>query len=107
MGVDVVSLKKESVRLYRFVYRCRSGANWYNWLCRLYRATYSTLVNRPDHRYLLPASMLGGAILLCLADLLARTLILPSELPIGLITSALGGPFFLIMLVKTYRLKEL
>jgi iron complex transport system permease protein len=54
----------------------------------------------PDHKYLMPASMLGGAILLSLADLLARTVILPSELPIGLITSALGGPFFLWMLLK-------
>lgn len=54
----------------------------------------------PDHKYLLPASMLGGAILLSAADLIARTVILPSELPIGLITSALGGPFFLWMLLK-------
>lgn len=61
------------------------------------------LILGSDHRYLLPASMLGGALLLCLADLLARTIILPAELPIGLLTSALGGPFFLIMLLKTYQ----
>jgi iron complex transport system permease protein len=61
------------------------------------------LLMGPDHRYLMPASILGGAMLLSLADILARTLILPSELPIGLITSAIGGPFFLIMLFKTYQ----
>ncbi|KAF7765080.1 iron complex transport system permease protein [Pseudoalteromonas citrea] len=61
------------------------------------------LLMGPDHRYLMPASILGGAILLSLADILARTLILPSELPIGLITSAIGGPFFLVMLLKTYQ----
>jgi iron complex transport system permease protein len=60
------------------------------------------LLMGPDHRYLMPASMLLGAILLSMADLLARTLILPAELPIGLLTSAIGGPFFLIMLFKTF-----
>ncbi len=54
----------------------------------------------PDHRYLLPASMLLGASLLTLADLVARIAITPAELPIGLITSALGGPFFLAVLYK-------
>lgn len=49
----------------------------------------------PDHRYLLPASaLLGGLFLLC-ADMLSRTLIAPAELPIGLITSIIGGPFFI------------
>ena len=61
------------------------------------------LVLGPDHRYLMPTSMLGGALLLSLADLFARTVMLPAELPIGLITSAIGGPFFLIMLLKTYQ----
>jgi iron complex transport system permease protein len=54
----------------------------------------------PDHRYLLPASMLLGASLLTLADIIARIAITPAELPIGLITSALGGPFFLAVLYK-------
>lgn len=54
----------------------------------------------PDHRYLLPASMLGGAILLVNADLLARVLIEPAELPIGIITSLLGCPFFLYLLSR-------
>ena len=54
----------------------------------------------PDHRFLLPASMLLGASLLTLADIFARLVISPAELPIGLITSALGGPFFLAVLYK-------
>ncbi|MDQ9090217.1 iron ABC transporter permease [Pseudoalteromonas haloplanktis] len=61
------------------------------------------LILGPDHRYLIPASILGGALMLGLADLFARTVILPAEVPIGLITSAIGGPFFLIMLLKTYQ----
>ncbi len=54
----------------------------------------------PDHRLLLPASALLGAILLLLADLLARTVVLPAELPIGILTSCVGGPFFLWLLLR-------
>ncbi len=52
----------------------------------------------PDHRYLLPISALGGAILLLLADTLARTLFSPIELPVGLVTALLGAPFFISLL---------
>lgn len=51
-----------------------------------------------DYHYLLPASALGGAVLLVLADLLARTLTAPAELPVGILTTLLGGPFFLYLL---------
>jgi len=57
----------------------------------------------PDHRLLLPASALGGAAFLILADLLARTLLAPAELPIGILTALLGGPFFLWLLRRTRR----
>lgn len=56
----------------------------------------------PDHRLLLPASALLGASLLLLADLIARTVVTPAELPIGIITAILGGPFFL-WLLNRYR----
>lgn len=52
----------------------------------------------PDHRYLLPASALAGAVLLILADTLARILIAPSELPTGVVTAMLGAPFFVFLL---------
>ncbi|MDX5435487.1 MAG: iron ABC transporter permease [Halomonas sp.] len=54
----------------------------------------------PGHRLLLPASMLGGALLLIVADTLARTLASPAEIPVGLLTSLLGGPYFLWLLLK-------
>lgn len=54
----------------------------------------------PDHRRLLPAAALGGATLLLLADLCARLLLMPAELPIGVITALLGAPFFLLLLVR-------
>ncbi len=57
----------------------------------------------PDHRLLIPACALGGAILLVLADLLARTLAAPAEIPVGLFTSFAGGPFFLALILRTRR----
>jgi iron complex transport system permease protein len=56
------------------------------------------LLSGPDYRRLLPASMLGGALLLLLADLLARTINAPGEVPIGVVTSLLGAPFFLYLI---------
>lgn len=53
-----------------------------------------------QHRVLLPLSALGGATLLILADIVARTIAAPAELPIGLITSFIGGPFFIALLVR-------
>jgi iron complex transport system permease protein len=52
----------------------------------------------PDHRRLVPASALAGAAFLVLADSFARTAIAPLEIPIGVITALLGGPFFLFLL---------
>jgi iron complex transport system permease protein len=54
----------------------------------------------PDHRLLLPASALLGAVLLVCADTVARTVIAPAELPIGIITAAIGAPFFLVLLLR-------
>ncbi|RMD63103.1 MAG: iron ABC transporter permease [Alphaproteobacteria bacterium] len=54
----------------------------------------------PDHRILLPASILLGAGLMLVADLAARTVVLPAELPIGILTSCVGGPFFLWLLLR-------
>lgn len=52
----------------------------------------------PDHRVLVPVAALLGALLMVLSDMAARTLVAPTELPIGIITSALGCPFFLYLL---------
>ncbi|WP_240612275.1 FecCD family ABC transporter permease [Salinicola lusitanus] len=54
----------------------------------------------PGHRLLMPASMLGGALLLVAADTLARTLASPAEIPVGLLTSIVGGSYFLWLLLR-------
>jgi len=58
------------------------------------------LIIGPDHRFLLPAAALLGGIFLLLADTLARTVVSPMELPVGVITSLAGAPFFLYLLRK-------
>ncbi len=55
----------------------------------------------PGHRLLLPMSLLVGGAFLVLADLLARTALAPAELPIGVVTSFVGAPFFLVILRAT------
>ena len=54
----------------------------------------------PDHRYLLPASALLGAILLTGADVISRTVVAPAELPIGIVTAIFGAPVFLWILLR-------
>lgn len=58
------------------------------------------MVAGPDHRVLVPGSFFLGAAFLVLCDTIARTLLSPTEIPVGVITALLGGPFF-IMLLKT------
>jgi len=57
----------------------------------------------PNHRSLVPASALGGATLLVVSDLIARLVVAPGELPAGVVTALLGGPFFLWLLARDTR----
>jgi iron complex transport system permease protein len=61
------------------------------------------LVVGPDHRSLLPLSFLAGAVFLTLADLVARTVIAPVEIPVGVVTAFLGVPVFLTLLRRSLR----
>ncbi len=61
------------------------------------------LVWGPDHRFLLPLTTFAGASLLILADTVARTLLAPTEIPVGIITAFVGAPFFLYLLRRRKR----
>jgi len=58
------------------------------------------LIIGEDHRYLIPATLLFGGSFLVICDTLARLIIAPAELPVGVITTLLGGPFFLWLLMR-------
>jgi iron complex transport system permease protein len=62
-------------------------------MCRLLIGT--------DHRWLIPATLLFGGGFLILCDTLARLIIVPAEIPVGVITTLLGGPFFIWLLIKS------
>jgi len=57
----------------------------------------------PDHRVLLPASMLIGGAMLVVCDAIAQLATLPQHLPVGIVTALIGGPFFLFILVRAKR----
>jgi iron complex transport system permease protein len=59
------------------------------------------MITGPGHRVLMPASLLGGAVLLAAADLVARTAVAYADLPIGMLTALVGGPFFFWLLRRT------
>lgn len=61
------------------------------------------LIIGPNHHSLMPLSALAGALLLCLADLTSRTLLPPTEIPIGIITALIGTPVLLIIILKQKR----
>ncbi|WP_291777039.1 iron ABC transporter permease [Cecembia sp.] len=58
-----------------------------------------------DHGLVIPGSFFAGAILLTLADLLARTMVAPAEMPIGIITAILGAPFFIYLLINVKQIR--
>jgi iron complex transport system permease protein len=57
----------------------------------------------PDHRQLLPLSGIVGAIFLVVADTVARVIVAPAQLPVGVVTAIVGGPFFLLLLIRYSR----
>lgn len=61
----------------------------------------------PDHRYLLPACALLGGVMLLLADAVARQIVAPAELPIGIVTATIGAPFFLWILLRKRGLLDI
>lgn len=65
------------------------------------------LILGPDHRVLIPASLLVGAMFLVLADTFSRMVIQPTEMPVGIVTALIGAPFFIYLLIRRKKaLKE-
>ncbi len=95
LGVDVVGLQRKVVILTSAMVGASVAATGVIGFVGLLVPHALRLIIGPGHRLLLPASALGGASLVVLADLCARVVVAPSELPIGLITALFGAPMFL------------
>lgn len=103
LGVDVNRLKRRLILLTALGVGVSVAATGIIGFVGLVVPHVVRLLIGPDHRYLLPASALLGAVLLLLADLIARALVSPAELPIGIITALLGAPFFISLLLRQRR----
>lgn len=100
LGVDVERIKRTLLVLAALLAAAAVAVSGIIGFVGLVVPHVMRLLVGPDHRKLFPTSVLGGAILLVGADVLARTLIAPTEIPIGIITSVLGCPFFLYLLSR-------
>ncbi|HSW12709.1 MAG TPA: iron chelate uptake ABC transporter family permease subunit, partial [Solimonas sp.] len=107
LGVDVEALKRRSLFLVVLAVASAVAVSGIIGFVGLVTPHLIRLWAGPGHRFLLPASALLGALLLTVADLLARTVLAPAELAIGVLTTLIGGPFFLLMLVGLRRRAEL
>uniref|UniRef100_UPI0040630CA5 FecCD family ABC transporter permease n=1 Tax=Metapseudomonas boanensis TaxID=2822138 RepID=UPI0040630CA5 len=100
LGVDVERLKRELVICTALGVGVAVAAAGLIGFIGLVVPHLVRIVTGPDHRILLPASALAGGCLMLLADLVARMILAPAELPIGIVTALIGAPFFLYLLLR-------
>ena len=104
LGIDTEQLKKISILFVAAgVGICVALAGVIGFVGLVVPHIFRLLIG-PDHRYLLPASALGGAILLVLSDNLSRVILAPVELPVGIITAFIGVPFFISLLTRRHSI---
>ena len=100
LGVNVAATKKTALVLVSLLMGLVVAFSGLIGFVGLIVPHLARMVFRTDHRLLIPVGSLGGAIFLIAADTLARTLVSPSELPVGVVTAFMGAPFFILLLRK-------
>jgi iron complex transport system permease protein len=100
LGVDVESLKTRLLICVSLITAAAVSVSGIIGFIGLIIPHMTRLLVGPDHRILIPTSALLGAIVLIICDTLARTLMSPAEIPVGIITALLGSPFFVYLLIK-------
>ncbi|WP_265257113.1 FecCD family ABC transporter permease [Verminephrobacter aporrectodeae] len=98
LGVPVERTKRRAVLVAALAVGAVTAASGIIGFIGLVAPHWVRLVAGPDHRVVLPGSALLGAALVLAADAVARTLVKPAELPLGVLTACIGGPLFLLML---------
>ncbi|NYT05926.1 MAG: iron ABC transporter permease [Methanomicrobiales archaeon] len=99
-GIDVVLLKKALIIVVSLMTAAAVAVSGIIGFVGLIIPHIARLAVGPDHRTLIPVSLLSGGVFLVLADIIARVVIAPAELPIGVITAMCGVPFFIYLLRK-------
>ena len=100
MGVNVEATKKTGLLIVSLIMGLVVAFSGLIGFVGLIVPHLARMAFRSDHRLLIPVAALGGAIFLIAADTLARTVVSPSELPVGVITAFMGAPFFIVLLKK-------
>ena len=100
LGIDVEALKRELVLLVALGVGLAVSAAGVIGFIGLVVPHFVRMLNGPSHHSLLPLAALGGGLLLLLADVAARLLLAPAELPVGILTALLGAPFFIMLLLQ-------
>ncbi|WP_240009612.1 FecCD family ABC transporter permease [Marinomonas algicola] len=100
LGTDTKKLKRRIIFLTALAVGCAVAVSGIIGFVGLVVPHLIRLMWKADHRVLIPASALLGAGLMVLADTFARIVVTPAELPVGIVTSLLGGPFFLWLLFR-------
>jgi iron complex transport system permease protein len=103
LGVDVERVKRIILAAASLVVSAAVSVSGLIGFVGLMTPHAARLVLGPDHRLLVPASVLSGAIVMVLADLIARVVLAPVELPVGIVTALAGGPVFVWLLVRSRR----
>jgi len=98
LGVNLESLKRQCVLITALAVGAVTATTGIIGFVGLVAPHMVRLLTGPDHRWVLPGSALLGAAMVLLADALARTVMAPAELPLGIITALIGVPFFLVLL---------
>ena len=100
LGIDVMRVKRRIILLSAAIVGAAVSVSGIISFVGLIVPHLVRLLGGVSHAYVLPASALLGAALMVIADLIARTMAIPGEVPVGLITSALGAPFFIWLIAK-------
>jgi iron complex transport system permease protein len=103
LGVDVERVKRIILAAASLVVSAAVSVSGLIGFVGLMTPHAARLVLGPDHRLLVPASVISGAIVMVVADLIARVVIAPVELPVGIVTALAGGPVFVWLLVRSRR----
>lgn len=103
LGVEVEALKRRVILITAFGVGIAVASSGIVAFVGLMVPHWVRLLIGPDHRHLIPCSLIMGAVFMVVADTLARVLILPAELPTGVITALIGAPFFVSLLIQQRR----
>ena len=100
LGINLKQLRQRIILMVAFLSACAVAWCGMIGFISLIAPHIARAIVGPDHRQVLPLSMLFGGLLLLLADTLARTVAIPAEIPVGIFTALLGAPFFLSLLAR-------